>query len=209
MTDTVRQRGGKASPVKDLIDLKMIYNKLRGMGRFRDAELFLIGCNCALRISDLLRLTFGDIREVEVKGKRIGYVEIKEIKTKKHKRLVLNTGAMEALDRLKNLNPEAVFLFEGVSNLTAAKKGPISASYVGKLFREVRERLDLPYRFSTHSMRKTFGYNAYNGGIDIHTLQKLFNHSAPSETLEYIGITQEKVEEAYMDNVIGVDVGQW
>ena len=44
-------------------------------------------------------------------------------------------------------------------------------------------------RIGTHTLRKTFGYHAYNNGYDITLIQKLFNHSSQSVTLRYIGIT--------------------
>lgn len=51
----------------------------------------------------------------------------------------------------------------------------------------------------THTLRKTFGYWAYKQGIDITLLMKIFNHSAPSITLRYIGITQEDINNVYVN----------
>ena len=48
-------------------------------------------------------------------------------------------------------------------------------------------------------MRKTFGYHAYNKGIDVSYLQKIFNHSAPSTTLNYLGITQDDLDSIYLN----------
>jgi len=50
----------------------------------------------------------------------------------------------------------------------------------------------------THTMRKTFGYHAYKKGLDLAVIQKLLNHSSPSITLAYIGITQEDQDNVYM-----------
>ena len=49
-----------------------------------------------------------------------------------------------------------------------------------------------------HTLRKTFGYWAYKQGIDIILLMKIFNHSSPSITLRYIGITQEDINNVYI-----------
>ena len=46
----------------------------------------------------------------------------------------------------------------------------------------------------THSLRKCFGYWHYDNFHDVAILQYLFNHSSPSITLRYIGITQNEVE---------------
>ena len=54
-------------------------------------------------------------------------------------------------------------------------------------------------KIGTHTLRKTFGYHAYNSGYDIELIQKLFNHSALSITLRYIGITQDDMDDVYLN----------
>ena len=46
----------------------------------------------------------------------------------------------------------------------------------------------------THTLRKTFGYHHYQTFHDVAILQYLLNHSSPSITLRYIGITQDNIE---------------
>ncbi len=43
-------------------------------------------------------------------------------------------------------------------------------------------------------MRKTFGFQLYKKGIDVSRIQYLLNHSSPKDTLRYIGITQDEVD---------------
>jgi len=54
-------------------------------------------------------------------------------------------------------------------------------------------------RIGTHTLRKTFGYFAFTKGVDITRIQQLFNHSAPSVTLAYIGITSDELDNVYLD----------
>jgi integrase len=51
----------------------------------------------------------------------------------------------------------------------------------------------------THTLRKTFGYLFYQKTKDVALLQELFNHSAPSITLRYIGINQDLMDNAMDD----------
>ena len=53
---------------------------------------------------------------------------------------------------------------------------------------------------ATHSLRKTFAYHQMvTSGNDPRKLllQKMFGHSTAAQTLDYIGITGEEIEEAY------------
>lgn len=58
-------------------------------------------------------------------------------------------------------------------------------------------------------MRKTFGYHHYKQFRDVALLQTIFNHSAPSITLRYIGITQEEINKSYDDFSYDSVVGQY
>ena len=46
-------------------------------------------------------------------------------------------------------------------------------------------------------MRKTFGHQFYKRAKDIALLQKLLNNSSQRETMIYIGLEQEEINEAY------------
>ncbi|MEK5183319.1 tyrosine-type recombinase/integrase [Paenibacillus sp. FSL P4-0288] len=48
----------------------------------------------------------------------------------------------------------------------------------------------------THRLRKTFGYHFYKRYKDVALLQQIFNHSAPSITMRYIGINQDIIDQA-------------
>lgn len=41
-----------------------------------------------------------------------------------------------------------------------------------------------------------YGYHHYKRNKDVATLQMLFNHSAPSITLKYIGITDDEIDKS-------------
>ncbi|WP_255700525.1 tyrosine-type recombinase/integrase [Dethiosulfovibrio faecalis] len=50
----------------------------------------------------------------------------------------------------------------------------------------------------THILRKTFAYHAYKSGHNLSMIQNLLNHSAPSVTLRYIGITKEEMDNIFL-----------
>ena len=56
---------------------------------------------------------------------------------------------------------------------------------------------------STHSFRKWYATDIYNAsGHDIILVQQLLQHSSPTITRRYIGISEEKVEQAIANHVL-------
>ena len=51
----------------------------------------------------------------------------------------------------------------------------------------------------THTLRKTFGYHLYKKGVALEYIQKMLNHSSPAITLRYIGITQDQLNDIYVE----------
>lgn len=50
----------------------------------------------------------------------------------------------------------------------------------------------------THTLRKTFGYWAYQTGVALAIIQDLLNHSSPGTILAYIGIRREDGDKVYL-----------
>ena len=71
----------------------------------------------------------------------------------------------------------------------------------------IAEDLGLGNKMSTHSLRKTFAYHQMvmsgNDPRKLLLLQKMFGHSTAAQTLDYIGITGEEIDEAYRNLNLG------
>ena len=144
---------------------------------YRDYILFVIGINTGLRISDILQLKVED-----VKG---SHIVITEKKTNKHKRFYINGQLRKELNKyIKGMNDND-YLFP-------SRKGdkPITRVQAYRILNDVADKLDVA-EVGTHTLRKTFGYWHYQQYKDVAILQDIFNHSAPSVTLRYIGITDD------------------
>lgn len=178
----------EVQPIKDLNDVTAIQNFFTKHQRIKMACLVQLGCNVALRITDLLSIKFSDIED--------NLLVLKEQKTGKTRKVTLNDRALSAIHELQKHYPKDEYLFQSNGNRVQLVK-PFSRQYVSNQLKEVAEACHLSYPFNTHSLRKTFGYHAYKGGVDIHLLQKLFNHSSSTTTFRYIGITDERVRDVY------------
>lgn len=161
----------------------------------RDLLLFTLGINVGLRISDLLSLTVGQLRNQDS-------VTITESKTKKSRTLALNNSAKNDIASLIPVDaPDGEYVFK--SRKSCASTGvnkPIGRVQAYRILNAaiVRAGLSNVYTsFGAHSLRKTFGYFAYESGIDITLLMRILNHSSQRETLRYIGIEAEEIAEVY------------
>ena len=192
----------EVEPIRDMVDVKRFYNWLNVNCTPREAECFLIGCNVALRAGDLLKLKFSDIS-----GK---YIELNEQKTGKYKRIPITPVILESVERLKayytsrefyvNKKFEAVYLFQSTGSRAFHLCQPLCIQWLSICFKKASKALEFDYNVNTHSMRKTWGYQAYTRGEDILYIQALFNHSNQRVTLNYIGVTRSTIEQMYRDN---------
>ena len=169
--------------VQPIRDIKILTDLKHGLLKqsFRDYFLFHLGCNTGLRVSDLLRLKVSDIQDRD-------YINIKEKKTGKNKRFKLNNTVKFEITRYTHGMEPVDYLF--TSNRTKSNDKPITRDTAYKALNKVGKQLSIE-EIGTHTMRKTFGYHFYKKTKDVAMLMELFNHSAPSVTLRYIGINQD------------------
>jgi len=181
-------------PIRDRKKIEAMKKYLKGC-KIRDWCLFVLGINSGLRISDLLRLNIGDV--MDERGRLNIRITLREKKTGKSKNFPISDTASKAIKNY--LEERRNLTFE--QPLFPSRKGneAIKRNQAYKILSQAAHAVGIKDNIGTHSMRKTFGYHTYKKGIDISILQKIFNHSAPSITLRYIGITQDDVDEVYLN----------
>lgn len=155
------------------------------------ADIFKLGINVALRISDLLSLTY---EQLDLERREL---IIKEGKTGKTRTIRLNETALEIIERRRRHSPNDNFLFQSHCNRGKKIKKPINRSSVARKFQEIGTIVGI--RLGTHSMRKTRGYMMHSAGVSIEQISHVLNHSSPSVTMLYIGLTKEQTLQTYDD----------
>lgn len=168
-------------PIRDYEKLEEIKRRLKARNE-RDYILVMIGLYTALRISDILRIRVEDIKK--------DYINIREKKTSKFRRIYLNHDLKKALREYVNDKEPHEYLIKSREGTNK----PITRARAYGVLKDVAKEVGLD-SIGTHSLRKTFGYWAYKDTKDVAALQKLFNHSYPEETLRYIGIEQDGVDQ--------------
>lgn len=197
-----------AEPIKSIDDINMISQYLISEKRFRDNMLFIVGINFGLRASDLRMLRFSNlINENFVFKNSFPVYEQKTRNTRKRKKnryITVNNAVMEAVSLyLQNTSNVCLsdYMFRSESNRGSNQNEPISVRSIDRILKGIASDLSLSVKMSTHTLRKTFCYHqmlmSHNDNRKLLLLQKMLNHSSPAQTLEYIGITSEEIDEAY------------
>ena len=175
-------------PIRNKKDVEKVERLLAKQSK-RDLLLFVMGTNCGLRISDLLSLNVGDVRNKT-------HIQLVEKKTGKFRKFPINAKLKPMIaDFVKGRrDKEPLFLSHWKHRLDRT-----TAYY---LIRGVCEKAGLQENIGTHSMRKTFGYHHYQKFKDVVILQKIFNHSSPQITLRYIGVEQDQIDDSYSNFIL-------
>ncbi|PFT53829.1 site-specific integrase [Bacillus cereus] len=177
---------GLVQPIRTKRDIDKMKKAL--VGKPRDLLLFTIGINSALRISDILKLKVKDVRNSES-------ITLKETKTGKAKQFRLNDSIKKAVrDFIPKTANDDDWLFP-------SRKGDKAISRVQayRVLNDAAERAGVTVEMGTHTLRKTFAYHAYKKGVNLSLLQSILNHSSQRETLRYIGIVQDNIDNVYIE----------
>ena len=197
-----------AEPIKSLDDINRISKFLIEHERYRDNMLFIVGINFGLRVSDLRALRFSNLINDNLTFKETFPVfEKKTRKTRKKKKnryITVNNAVIDAVTLYLEHTPGislSDYMFKSVSNRGKSTNEPLSIMSIDRILKGIAHDLNLTMKVSTHTLRKTFCYHqmvmSNNDNRKLLLLQKMLNHSSPAQTLDYIGITGEEIEEAY------------
>lgn len=197
-----------AEPIKDMQDIFRISKYLITSKRYRDNMLFIVGINFGLRVSDLRMLRFSNLINDNLTFKDSFAVFEKKTrntrKRKKNRYITINHAVVEAVTLyLENTKDVCLsdYMFRSESNRGRNKNEPLSIKSIDRILKGIADDLNLNVKMSTHTLRKTFCYHqmvmSHNDSRKLLLLQKMLNHSSPAQTLDYIGITTEEIDEAY------------
>lgn len=164
---------------------------------YRNYALIILGLNTAFRIGDLLNLRWKDVYNERTEQIR-EHIRVKEQKTGKERVVAVNAAVAEVLGNLRRILHDA----EGEQYLfpSTRKEGiPLSRSQAFRIIREAAEQTGIEERISCHSLRKTFGYQAWKQGAQPAVLMDIYNHSSYRVTRRYLGIEQDDRDRVYLN----------
>lgn len=184
-------------PIRDKKNVGRMASYYLKKGQLRNYVLIIMGVHTALRISDLLRLTWDDVYDFSAKCFR-SHIRITEKKTGKSKTVALNKEIIRALGLFAGSTKKqgsGRFLFENNRKTRAA----ISRIQAYRLIREAVEAIGLQGQISCHSLRKTFGYHAWKKGVSPVVIMDIYNHTSFDVTRRYLGVCQDDRDKVYIN----------
>jgi len=158
----------------------------------RNWALFTLGINSALRVSDILALNVEDV--MDENNNIRDRIKVKEIKTSKTKTFPFSPKVKDALNTYISSDHPTEALFP-------SRKGgnAITRMHVHTFLKDAAKKVGIKENISSHSMRKSWSYQAYMKGVPIAQISDALNHSSEKITRRYLGLDQDSLDEIYMD----------
>lgn len=187
-------------PIKDRKKLETFRDYYRDkQSNPRNFALIIMGLNTAFRIGDMLRLRWSDVYQAD--GRPCTHIRIEEKKTGKTRIVPINSALSQALESYFESYSETFpetkpsgWLFPSPH----CRSQPLSRYQAYRIIRKAAEECGLSEHISCHSLRKTFGYQAWKQGTPPAMLMDLYNHSSYQITKRYLGIEQEERDQVYL-----------
>jgi integrase/predicted Zn-ribbon and HTH transcriptional regulator len=155
----------------------------------RDVAVLLI--ETGLRLGEALALKWTDIELDAANGKKLGYLFVREGKSRNACRHVSLTARAQEMLVNRSLDSKSEYVFAG----HAGK--PYLVTSLDHLHHKLRSDLQLPKDCVIHSLRHTFLTRFGEAGADAFTIKKVAGHSSVTISERYIHPTPEGQERAF------------
>ena len=159
---------------------------------YRDLAILETIYSCGLRISELCRLTTGDIDWSERMVRVLG-------KGKKERLVPIGGPALEAIGNYWKMleRPPAcgapVFLSE------LGPRGPLSPRVLQTRLKKYLITAGLDPKITPHKLRHSYATHLLDAGADLRSVQELLGHAHLATTQIYTHLTTERLKRAYDD----------
>ena len=179
-------------PIRDKNKVRELIDYYKHRDEPRNYVLVALSVHSALRICDILRITWDDVYDFDNRRIRES-ITVTERKTGKSKTIALNAEIITAIRLYITAAARSAPL---IINKRTGKA--ISRVQAYRLIRDAADTLRFRERVSCHSLRKTFGYHAWKNGISPAVIMEIYNHSSFAVTRRYLGVTQDDKNEVYL-----------
>lgn len=189
----------EVQPIRDKEIIIQIKNYLK-VTSFRNYIFFSMGIHSGLRVSDLLNLQVGHVRD-QLHINFIAQKTKNRKKKRKRKKFIIHPDYYDDLMIYIADMPDDAYLFASrqKKTRTGAVGEPIRRETAWRLMNNLAGRFGLE-NIGVHSLRKTWGYQLIlssppeQAAFVMALLMEMFGHETQEETLRYLGLTQDAMD---------------
>ena len=153
----------------------------------------------ATKLTKPLALTWNDVSLEPGHGKKFGYVQVRQGKTKNSRRAVSLTPRATAMLTLRKADAVNHLVFPGES-----LEIPFLANSLAHQHRKVRDKLKLSAEFVVHSLRHTALTRLGEAGADAFTIMRIAGHSSIAVSQRYVHPSNDAMEVAFERLGLGI-----
>ena len=145
----------------------------------------------ARRVGEVLNLRWSDIDL----DKKIYYLHYSKTKTRKNQYYYLENFQVAELEKLRNKNPNAIYIFENPKTLK-----PIAYTSFFRIHKKLRSDLNLA-EFNIHSIRHMVAFLLVNDGYSLEVTAKVLGHQSIQSTSRYAVLEMNHAKNAYKKTI--------
>ena len=120
---------------------------------------------------------------------------LRQSKTKDTRGITVNKSVAAALDAWLSVHPDKR---EDAPLFPSRKGGAITVGWMGRMVKAWCADVGLRGNYSTHTMRKTWGYHQrVQLGTHLSLLTKAYGHATEAQTLQYLCIQEDEIKDLY------------
>ncbi len=183
-------------PIRSQGEIESLKEYFLKKGEIRNYVLVTMGLNTALRISDLLELTWNNVWNFQRNCFK-KYISVTEHKTKKSQLIYLNRTCTEALQCLREKISGEITADSYIFQSRIGNNQHIGRNRAYVLIKKAWSDLGYEGNISCHSLRKSFGYHAWHNGVSPAVIMNIYNHSSMEVTKRYLSIAQDDKDDVY------------
>lgn len=184
------------------IEAQNLLKLLKVDNKHNSRLMFSIGFFTGLRISDILQIKWSDI--ISTNGEARERLSLKETKTGKLREIDINESLRDIIEEAYQFEkPKSLSLYCFTFKRHQLKK-PLTVTGANKRIKTIFDKYSITTQNpSSHTLRKTFALRVFEANNKseeaLILLSEIFNHSSISITRKYIGLTQSKIKNAYLN----------
>ena len=176
-------------------EVRALLRAFAGPYAVRDRCLVELGFNVGLRITNLVRLTVGQVCH---NGRPRSYLSIpaNQMKSRRGHSIPLNSPAKARIDEMLRWKKHVGEPTDpGAPLFRSREGGHMTTRRAAQIISAAAERAGLEPGVSTHSLRKTLATTLMERGVSLRVVQELLGHRELATTAQYLGVGRTALED--------------